>query len=143
YLGFIAAALPNAKILCVRRHPLDACLASYRRLLGASFPYYRYAYDLADVGRYYVCFDRLMAHFSRLLGDRFYEIRYEALVRSQREETERLLAHLGLEWEGTCMDFHRNPAPVATASAVQVRAPMHTRGIGRWRRFERERTSPR
>src|SRR5690606_11847868 len=57
YAGFIAAALPNARIVCVRRHPLDTCVASYRRLFATGFAYYRYAYDLADIGRYYVCFD--------------------------------------------------------------------------------------
>lgn len=135
YAAFICAALPGARIVCVRRNPLDTCVASYRRLFATGFPYYRYAYDLADIGRYYVCFDRLMRHWRRVLGARFYEVEYEALVAAPREEIRRLLEHVGLEWEEACLDFHRSSAPVATASAVQVREPLHGRYIGRWRRY--------
>lgn len=135
YVGFIAAALPQAKIVCVRRNPLDTCVASYRRLFATGFPYYRYAYDLADIGRYYLRFDRLMRHWRELLGPRLHEVRYERLVAEPRRETTRLLEHLELEWEEACLAFHRNPSPVATASAVQVREPLHDRFVGRWRRF--------
>ena len=65
-----------------------------------------------------------------------HEVGYERLVRDQRVETERLLAHCGLAWEAACLEFERNPTPVATASAVQVRRGLETSGIGRWRRFE-------
>ncbi|MFS8606505.1 MAG: sulfotransferase [Gammaproteobacteria bacterium] len=135
-VGFIAAALPNARIVCVRRGALDSCVAIYRRMLAPDYVYYRFAYDLLDIGRYYVRFDALMRHWRRLLQDRFYEIRYESLIADPRGETERLLGHLGLDWEEACLEFERNPAPVATASAVQVREPLNAAGIGRWRRFE-------
>lgn len=135
YAGFIHAALPDASIVCVRRNPLDTCVASFRRLFATGFPYYRYAYDLADIGRYYVCFERLVRHWRRVLGPRFYEIEYEALVAAPLDETRRLLEHVGLDWEDACLDFHRSAAPVATASAVQVREPLHGRYVGRWRRF--------
>ncbi len=135
YAAFIAAALPNAKIVCVRRHPLDTCIASYRRLFATGFTYYHYAYDLADIGRYYVAFDRLMRHWRHLLGDRFIELSYEALVAAQRGETARLLERLDLDWEEACMSFDRNARPVTSASAVQVREPLHGRYVGRWRRY--------
>src|SRR5690606_21865539 len=135
YAGFIAAALPGAKIVCVRRNPLDTCVSSYRRLFATGFPYYRYAYDLSDIGRYYVCFDRLVRRWRALLGDRFYEIEYEALISRPREETRALLDDLDLGWEEACLQPHRRAAPVATASAVQVREPLHGRFVGRWRRY--------
>src|SRR5690606_18057552 len=116
YAGFIAAALPNAKIVCVRRNPLDTCVSNYRRLFATGFAYYYYAYDLADIGRYYTAFDRLVRHWRRLLGGGIYEIEYEALVAEPRNECGRLLEHLGLEWEDACLAFHRNPSPIATAS---------------------------
>ena len=135
FVGLIAAALPRAKIVCVRRNPLDTCVASYRRLFATGFAYYRYAYDLADIGRYYIHFDRLMRHWHGLLGPRLHEVEYERLVAAPRSETERLLDYLELDWEEACLAFHRNRSPVATASAVQVREPLHGRYVGRWRRY--------
>src|SRR5690606_18469569 len=71
----------------------------------------------------------------RVLGGRFCEIEYEALVADARGETRRLLEHLGLGWDEACVHPDRSPAPVATASAVQVREPLHGRFVGRWRRY--------
>jgi len=135
YVGHIARALPKARIICLRRDPMDTCLGNFRQLFALSSPYYDYSFDLMDVGRYYLMFDRLMAHWRRLLPDRFLEVRYEDLVASQRPVTERLLAFCGLPWEEACMAFERNEAPVATASLVQVREPISSAYLGRWRRY--------
>jgi Tfp pilus assembly protein PilF len=137
-VGFIALALPSAKIVCVRRGAMDTCLANYRQLFSADFRYYQYAYDLTDTARYYACFVRLMRRWRRLLGERFFELRYERLVAYPRRETGRLCEHVGLDFEAGCLEFHRNPEPVATASAVQVRQPLHAKSIGRWHRYKRE-----
>jgi tetratricopeptide (TPR) repeat protein len=136
YAGLIHRALPNARIICLRRHPMDACLANFRQLFATGFAYYDYAYDLEDVGRYYLGFDRLVAHWRDVLpSDRFTEVAYEAIVADQEAETRRLLAFCGLDWDPACLDFHENRAPVATASAVQVRQPLYATSIGRWRRY--------
>jgi hypothetical protein len=135
YIGFIARALPKARIVCLRRHPLDTCLSNFRQLFAVNFSYYSYAYDLADIGRYYVMFDRLMAHWGRILPGRVLELDYEALVTDQEGQTRRLLAHCGLDWDPRCLAFERNVAAVATASAVQVRRKLYTGAIGRWRRY--------
>jgi tetratricopeptide (TPR) repeat protein len=137
YLGHIARALPAASIVVLRRHPLDTGLSSFRQLFATGSPYYEYARDLRDIGRYYVQFDRLMAHWRATLPGRVHEVRYEVLVAEQRAETARLLAHCRLPWEEACLHFERNESAVATASAVQVRQPLHASGVGRWRRFER------
>lgn len=136
--GFIALALPQAKIICLRRDPLDTCLSNFRQVFATDSPYYDYSYDLLDTGRYFVLFDRLMAHWRRVLPGRILELSYEALVGEQEENTRRLLDFCGLPWEEACLRFEQNAAPVATASAVQVRQPMYNTAIGRWKRYEPE-----
>lgn len=138
YLGHVARALPGARMVVVRRHPLDTCLSNFRQLFALGLSYYDYAYDLLDTGRYYLAFDRLVAHWRRVLPGRIHELAYEQLVADPPAETGRLLRHCGLEWEDGCLAFERNPAAVATASAVQVREPIHARAVGRWCHYERE-----
>lgn len=138
YAGFIARSLPNARIVCLRRDPVDTCLANFRQLFALASPYYDYSFDLLDTGRYYLQFDRLMRHWQRTWPGRILEIGYEAIVDDLEGSTRRLLAFCGLPWEPACLAFEANAAPVATASAVQVREPIHRDSIGRWRRYESE-----
>lgn len=133
YAGLIARALPNARIVCLRRNPLDTVLGNFRNLFAISSPYYDYSYDLLDIAAYYVRFDRLMAAWRRILPGRVLELDYETLVTDQEGETRRLLAHCGLDWSDRCLDFHTNTAPVSTPSAAQVRRPINADGIARWR----------
>ena len=133
YAGFIARALPEAWIVCLRRHPLDTVLANFRNLFAISSRYYDYSYDLMDIARYYARFDRLMAFWREALPGRILELSYEGLVDDQEGETRRLLAHCGLEWDEACLDFHRNTAPVSTPSAAQVRRPMYRDSVARWK----------
>lgn len=133
YAGFIARALPAARIVCLRRHPLDTVLANFRNLFAVSSRYYDYSYDLLDIARYYVRFDRLMAFWQRELPGRILELRYEDLVADQEQETRLLLAHCGLKWNEACLAFHQNAAPVSTPSAAQVRRPIYKDAVARWR----------
>jgi len=135
YIGFIHFALPNAKIVCLRRQPLDSCLSLYRQLFAVAFSYYNFTYDLGDIGRYYVLFDRLLAHWQQVLPGKVFEVSYEDLVAKQELTTRALLEFCGLPWQAQCLDFHTNTAPVATASSVQVRAPLYGTAVGRWRRY--------
>ena len=135
YLGLIRLALPNAKIVAVRRDCLDTCVSNFRQLFAVGFSYYNYANDLRDLGRYYAAFDRLMAHWERTLGPALVRVQYEELVRDHEAQTRRLLELCELPFEPQCLRFHENEAPVATASAVQVRAPLNDQSIGRWRRY--------
>ncbi|BDU18828.1 sulfotransferase [Dyella sp. GSA-30] len=138
YAGFIAKALPKAKIICLRRHPMDTCLSNFRQLFTLSSPYYDYSFDLLNVGRYYVLFDRLMAHWQHVLPGRILEVEYEALVDAQEAGSREIIQFCGLSWNDACLDFHQNASPVATASAVQVREPMNRRTIDRWRNYEEQ-----
>lgn len=135
YLGYIARALPNAKLICVRRHPMDTCLSNFRQLFAPESPYFDYSYDLLDIGHYYILFDRLIAHWKAAFPGRVLEVHYEALVAQQEESSRALIAHCELEWNDACLAFEKNAMPVATASAVQVRAPMYTAAMGRWKRY--------
>jgi hypothetical protein len=136
YAGFIAQALPQARIVCLRRHPMDTVLSNFRNLFAISSRYYDYSYDLIDIARYYARFHRLMAFWQEALQGRILEVSYEALVADQEGESRRLLAHCGLEWDAACLDFHRNAAPVSTPSAAQVRRPIYRDALARWKRHE-------
>lgn len=136
YAGYIAAALPNARIICLRRHPMDSCLSNFRQLFALGSPFCEYSFDLADTARYYVLFDRMMRAWRERMPGRILELQHEDVVDDIERATTRLLAFCGLPWEDACLRFEENPAPVATASAVQVREPVNRRGIGRWKRYE-------
>ncbi|HEU0225365.1 MAG TPA: sulfotransferase [Steroidobacteraceae bacterium] len=135
YLGFISRSWPQARLVHVRRLPMDACFAMYKQ------SYFRYAYRLEDLGRYYVAHDRLLRHWHANLGDRLVEVEYEALVADPEAQTRALLARLRVEFEPACLEPDRNPTAVATASSAQVREKIHARSVGRWRYF-REQLEP-
>lgn len=138
YAGFIARALPGARIVCLRRNPMDTCLSNFRQLFALSSPYYDYSFDLLDTGRYYVLFDRLMSYWKATMPGRILELEYEELLDDQEGRTRELLEFCGLPWNEACLRFERNEAPVATASAVQVRAPLNRGSLHRWKRYEHE-----
>ena len=133
YVGLIARALPNAKLVCLRRQPMDVVLSNFKNLFATTSRYYDYSYDLAEIAQYYVRFDRLMAFWRERLPGRVLEVAYEDLVADQKGQTRRLLAHCGLDWSDRCLDFHNSAAPVATPSAEQVRRPIYKDSVSKWR----------
>lgn len=134
----IREALPHAKVICVRRNPLDTCLSNYRQLFATSFSYYNYSYDLLDTGRYFAAFDSLAARWRESLTHNYLEVRYEDVVDRTEQEARRLVEFCELEWDPRCLAFQDNTAPVATASSAQVRRPIYRTSIERWRHYERE-----
>jgi tetratricopeptide (TPR) repeat protein len=136
YVGAIANALPNAKIICLRRDPMDTCLSNFRQLFAPASPYHDYSYDLLNTGRYYILFDRLMTHWKREFPGRILDVGYETLVDTQEASSRQLLEFCGLPWNDACLNFERNQAPVSTASAVQVREPIYRSAIERWKHYE-------
>lgn len=134
YLGLIALALPNAKILYPRRDPLDTCLSCYGELFASGHPF---AYDLGELGRYWTACDRLMEHWREVLpAGMLQEVDYQALVADPEAETQAMLDHLGLPWDPVCLDFSRAGGSVRSASAAQVRQPIYRNSVGRWRHYE-------
>lgn len=136
YAGHIARALPRARIVCLRRDPVDTVLSNFRQLFSLSSQHYDYSFDILDTARYYLQFERLMAHWRRVLPGRILEIGYEDIVGDQEASTHRLLEFCGLPWEEACLAFERNDAPVATASLAQVRSPLYRTSMRRWKRYE-------
>jgi tetratricopeptide (TPR) repeat protein len=132
YLGLIAKAWPDARIVHLRRHPMDACFAVFKQ------SFFRFAYSLDDLAEYYLAYDRLSRHWRETLGARMLELNYEDLVTDQESQTRQLLQSLGLDFEEACLHFEQNAAPVATASSVQVREKVHTRSVEKWRKFEKQ-----
>lgn len=138
YLGLIARALPKAKIICLHRNPLDTCLSNFREAFNPASPFHRYAFDLLDIGAYYLQFRRLMKHWKEAFPGRLMEIDYEAVVAEQEGSSRRLLEFCDLPWNEGCLHFEQNAAPSSTASALQVRSPIYRSAVQRWRRYERQ-----
>lgn len=133
HLGLILLALPRARIVDVRRHPMACGWSLFRHLFarGQSF-----SYDLAEIARYYGDYLRLMDHFDAVYPGRVHRVAYEALVEDTEAETRRLLEYCGLPFDAACLRFHENPRPVATPSSEQVRSPIFQNGMEQWRHFE-------
>ncbi|WP_374528306.1 sulfotransferase [Novosphingobium sp.] len=132
YIGLIARALPSARIVHVRRGAMDSAYAMFKTLFRMGYPF-SYAQD--DLAKYCIAYRKLMAHWRAALPGRLIEIDYEVLVADQEAESRRLVAACGLEWQDKCLSFHRNATPVTTASAAQVRSPIHDRSIGLWYKY--------
>jgi len=132
YIGVIALCMPAARIVHVRRNPMDNGYALFKTLFRTGCPY---SYALDDLGAYMGGYHRLMEHWRAVLPGRLIEIDYEALVEDQEGQSRRLVDAVGLSWEDGCLDFHNNPAPAATASAAQVRQPIYKDSVGLWRRY--------
>lgn len=132
----ILRALPNARIVCMRRHPLDSCLSNYKQVFPFDDRYYDYVYDLAWTAEKFVVFDRLTTHWRETLpADRFMLLQYEDLVANQDARTRELLAFCGLPWDERTLTFHENAAGVSTPSARQVRQAMNAGAVGRWAKY--------
>ena len=135
YIGYIARALPQAKIVCLRRQPLDTVWSTYKHLFALNSPYYGWSYDLMDAARYYSLFDRLTRFWHDTFPGRVLEVSYEELVGDQEGQTRALLEHCDLPWDDSCLDFHQGSKAVATPSAQQVRRPVNRDSLERWRNF--------
>jgi tetratricopeptide (TPR) repeat protein len=135
YVGLIALALPEARIVHVRRDPTDVGYALFKTLFQTGCPY---AYDLEDIGRYIGAWRRLTDHWRAALPGRMIEVDYEALIEDLPGQARRLAEACGLGWEEACTHFHLNRQPSATASAAQVRRPLYRDSVGLWRAYEVE-----
>jgi len=135
FVGLIHLVLPNAKIIHTVRDPIDTCVSCFSILFNDGQDY---AYDLGELGRYYRHYERLMTHWRDVLPPgRILDVRYEDVVTDLDGQARRIIKYCKLPWDDRCLSFHRTNRPVATASAVQVRQPIHTSGVGRWRVYKR------
>jgi len=133
HVALIHLALPNAKIIDARRHPLACCWSGYKQQFARG---QNFTYDLTDIGRYYRDYVELMAHFDRVLPGRVHRVIYEALVGDTETEVHRVLEYCNIQFEPTCLRFYETERAVRTASSEQVRRPINREGIDQWRHFE-------
>lgn len=134
-IGFIYFALPDAKIIHCRRDPMDNCLSLYKQRLSGV---HRYAYDLRELGGYYLCYRDLMDFWRALFPGFIYDISYEKVVDDLAGETKKLLQWIGLEWDENCLTYYKTPGMVTTASNVQVRKPIYNKSVRLWKRYEKQ-----
>ena len=135
FLGLIGQALPKAKIICLRRDPMDTCLSNYRQIFAANFRHYHYNLNLLDCGQYYLQFDRTMRHWHQMMPGRIFDLHYESLVENPTPVIRALLNYCELPWEEQCLSFHQKEGSVATPSALQVRQGIYATSVDRWRRY--------
>jgi len=133
YVGLIRLMLPNARIVDVRRHPLGCGLSVFKQHFAGGFDF---AYDLADIGRYYADYVDLMAHFDAVSPGSVVRVIYEELVADTEAQVRALLDRLGLPFDPATLRFFENRRAVATPSSEQVRRPIFADGVDHWRRFE-------
>jgi hypothetical protein len=133
HIGLIHLILPKAKIIDVRRHPLACCWSNFcaHFEMGALF-----AYRLNEFARAYADYAALMTHFDSVLPGQVHRVIYEELVGDPETEIRRLLEHLGLPFEEACLAFHANTRAMNSVSSEQVRRPIYSESVGRWRNYE-------
>ncbi len=133
-LGLIHAAFPNARILHVRRHPVDTCLSIYFQNFNCA---HSYSFDMEELVVHYREYQRLMAHWRRVLpADRFLEFDYETLVADQEQMSRKLIDFCGLEWDEACLRYYEDGRAVKTPSLHQVRQKMYSSSVERWRNYK-------
>ena len=135
----IASAMPNARILCLSRGAMDTCYSNLVQLFqnGA----FAYSYDQRQLAERYAVFRRVVDHWKARLPANFLEVSYESLVEDPIATSREVMAFCGLDFSPAYVDITRNTSPSATASKSQIREPIHTQGLGQWRRYE-ERLQP-
>jgi hypothetical protein len=134
YLGLIQILYPGARIIHCRRNVLDICLSNYFQYFSGPLDY---AYKLEDIARHYNHYSELMAHWRQVLNLDMLEVDYEMLVTRQEETTRELINFCSLQWESDCLSFHKSAGVTRTASYVQVRQPMYSHAVDRWRNYEK------
>ena len=133
HAGLIHMALPKARLIHVRRDAMDTCFSCYSKLFLNGL---NYTSDLGELGRYHRAYQRLMAHWRAVLPpDVLLEVDYEKLVANLEVEARRIVAFCGLAWDERCLRFHETARPVRTLSGMQVRQPLFSTSIGRWRPY--------
>ncbi len=135
-LGLIALVFPNAKIIHCQRHPMDCALSIYRNNLGSYHD--NYAFDLAEIGKYYREYVGLMQHWEDVLPIEIHNIRYENVIADPEDVARKMISALGLEWDPACLDHTKAKRDVKTASAWLVRQEIYSSSIQKWRIYEKQ-----
>ena len=133
FSGVLKLALPNAKIINARRHPLDSCFGSYKQLFASGQPF---TYDLFELGEYYLEYQQLMEYWHEVIPNFILDVHYEKVVNDLETEVKRMLDFCGLSFEENCLRFYETERAVKTASSEQVRQPLYSSSVNLWRNYE-------
>ena len=134
FLGLIERLFPEARIIYMKRDPMDVALSIYSILFTRGHPY---AYDLKEIGQYTRFSEQIMEFWIGLFGDKIHVQSYETLVAEPEREIRKVLGFCGLEFDPACLNFHTTERSVSTASASQVREKLNASSVGRWKPYER------
>ena len=133
FIGAIRLAIPNAKIINARRHPLDSCYGSFKQLFASGQPF---SYDLVELGEYYMEYQRIMEHWHAVCPGFILDVNYEEVVSDLDNQVKRILDFCDLPFEDGCLRFHETERAVKTASSEQVRKPIYSSSVNLWRNYE-------
>jgi tetratricopeptide (TPR) repeat protein len=134
HLGLISLLFPKARIIHCMRHPLDTCLSCYFQDFMGNHPY---KYNLGNLGFYYKQYEHLMAHWHKVLDIPILDVRYEDMVANQEAMSRKIIDFLGLEWDESCLSFYQSNRFAKTASYDQVRKPIYTKSVARYKNYEK------
>jgi tetratricopeptide (TPR) repeat protein len=132
-VGLLHLILPNAKVINTRRHPYDSCLGAYKQLFGKG---QNFTYDMYDLAEYYNQYHKMVSHWHDVLPGKVLDVHYEETVTDLDSQVRRILEHCGLPFEEQCLRFWETKRAVRTASSEQVRQPIYTGALGKWRQYE-------
>jgi len=131
-IGLIKTLLPEARIVHCQRNALDNCISLYCQY----FPLMPSSFELTELAKYYLDYQRLMSHWRKLFGDEIFTVQYEDLVADQERVSRQLVDYVGLDWDERCLDFEKNARNVSSPSNMQVRQPIYKSSINRWKHYE-------
>ena len=135
HMGFISLLFPRARVIHMQRDPRDTCLSMYFQRFGALVTYMT---DLRELAHYYHSYSSIMQYWYTVLDMPVLHVHYEQLVTDQENQIPRMIEFCGLEWDDSCLGFHKTRRDVNTPSYDQVRQPMYEESIGRWKHYEAE-----
>ena len=134
YIGFILAAIPEAKIIHLKRDARATCWSIYKYYFGERGN--GYAYNMSDLALFYELYHNLMNFWHELYPNKIYDLNYENLTVNQEKETRKLLEYCDLEWDESCLNFHENDRAVKTVSSHQVRQKMYQGSSETWKDYK-------
>ena len=132
HIGLASLILPNARFINARRHPVDSCLGGYKQLFGKG---QHFTYDVFEIAEYYKLYHEMMRHWHEALPGRILDVHYEETVGDLETQVRKILDYCGLPFEEQCLRFYETERAVKTASSEQVRQPIYTGSVGKWRRY--------
>ena len=136
HTGLAVLMFPKARLVFVRRHPMDIYWSAYREMFGANAVTFTYSPEM--LARRIKFSEHIMSLWQQRLPERILTVRYEDIVMNTEALTRKIIAHTGLEWSEECLSFHKSNTVVRTASMAQVREPVYKSSIGKWQAYGKQ-----